>query len=51
MWVGLLLLALAGFLGGGAASMWRTDHRGASVLLGVLAAGCLAGSLLWLIPW
>jgi hypothetical protein len=49
MWVGLLLLALAGFVGGGAVSMWRTDHRATSVAFGVFAAACLAGSLLWLV--
>jgi hypothetical protein len=47
-WFGLLLLALAGFLVGGVVSLWRTDHRGASVLCGVVAAVCLAGGILWL---
>lgn len=49
MWVGLLLLALAGFLTGGVVSMWRTDHRAASVVLGVFALCCLAAAVLWLV--
>jgi hypothetical protein len=49
VWVALVLLALAGFIGGGAVSMWRTDHRGTAVAFGIFAAGCLAGSVLWFV--
>jgi len=49
-WLPIVLLLVAGFLVGGVVSLWRTDHRIASVLAGLVAAGCLAGAVLWLIP-
>ncbi|MFC6088984.1 hypothetical protein Q5530_18875 [Saccharothrix sp. BKS2] len=42
------LLALAGFLGGGVYSTWKTA-RGLSVVLAVLTALALGGVLLWLL--
>ncbi|MFD7653504.1 hypothetical protein ACFV4N_05950 [Actinosynnema sp. NPDC059797] len=42
------LLALAGFLGGGAYSTWKTV-RGLSVVLMVLTAVALGGAVLWLV--
>jgi hypothetical protein len=49
-WLPIILLLVAGFLVGGVISLWRTDHRIASVLAGVIAAGCIAAAVLWLIP-
>ncbi|MEU7477243.1 hypothetical protein AB0A63_14745 [Lentzea sp. NPDC042327] len=42
------LLALAGFLGGGVYSTWKTA-RGAAVVLLVLAVIAVGGAVLWLI--
>ncbi|WP_170191824.1 hypothetical protein [Saccharothrix syringae] len=42
------LLALAGFLGGGAYSTWKTA-RGLAVVLAVLAVLALGGAVLWLV--
>jgi len=49
-WLALLFVALGGFCGAGAFSMWRTDHRGAAVVLALIAAACLAAGILWMIP-
>jgi hypothetical protein len=43
----LLMLAVAGFLGGGAFSMVRTGHRGAAVVLAAAALLALAGAIAW----
>lgn len=47
-WVGVALLALAGFLLGGVASVWRTSRLLAGVL-GVGAALAAAGGVAWLV--
>jgi hypothetical protein len=47
-WVGVGLLALAGFLLGGVVSLWRTS-RLLAVLLGLGAALATAGGLAWLV--
>ncbi|SDP43565.1 hypothetical protein SAMN04487905_104100 [Actinopolyspora xinjiangensis] len=43
----VILLAVAGFLGGGAYAMWRTA-RVPAVLLGAGAVLALVGGLLWI---
>ncbi|MGH3973393.1 MAG: hypothetical protein ACRDS9_08705 [Pseudonocardiaceae bacterium] len=47
-WVGLALLALAGFLLGGVVSTWR-NSRLLALVLGVGAALATAGGLAWLL--
>ncbi len=49
-WVPYLLFPLAGFFGAGAVSMWRTDHRGAAIVLIVLAVLLVGAGVLWLLP-
>ncbi|MFI1915440.1 hypothetical protein [Nocardia sp. NPDC020380] len=44
----VLLLALAGFLFGGAYSMWKTT-RPAAIGLGVCGVLAIAGAILWLV--
>ncbi|MFR9731662.1 hypothetical protein ACL03H_20735 [Saccharopolyspora sp. MS10] len=44
----IVLLAVAGFLVGGVASLWRTA-RVAAVALGVLAAVAAAAGIAWLL--
>lgn len=46
-WVAAGLFALAGFLAGGAYSLWRTA-RPLAALLGVAAALATAGGVVWL---
>ncbi|GGM12317.1 hypothetical protein [Nakamurella endophytica] len=48
-WLGIALLALAGFLVGGVVSLWRADSRVGAVITGVFAAGAAVGGVLWLI--
>jgi hypothetical protein len=43
----LLLIALAGFLGGGAFSLARTGHRIAAVVLGLAAVLAGVGAVAW----
>lgn len=43
----VILLALAGFLVGGAYAMWKTA-KAVAVVIGVAAALSAAGGLLWL---
>ncbi|MGH3793994.1 MAG: hypothetical protein ACRDSP_03810 [Pseudonocardiaceae bacterium] len=47
-WVGVVLLALAGFLLGGVVSAWRTS-RPMVVILGVFAVLAAAGGVAWLL--
>jgi hypothetical protein len=47
-WVGLVLLALAGFLLGGMVSTWRTS-RPATVVLALAAALATAAGITWMI--
>lgn len=47
-WVGIALLALAGFLLGGVYSTWR-DSRGTAAVLGAGAALAVVGAVVWLI--
>lgn len=47
-WIGVALLALAGFLLGGVASLWRTS-RPAAVILGLGAVLAGAGGVAWLL--
>jgi hypothetical protein len=47
-WVGLVLLAVAGFLLGGVASVWRTSRLLAGTL-GVAAALATAAGVAWLL--
>jgi hypothetical protein len=47
-WVGLVLLALAGFLLGGVASLWRTSRLLAAIL-GIAAALATAAGVVWLL--
>lgn len=47
-WVGLGLLALAGFLLGGVVSAWRTS-RLVAVVLGIGAALAIASGIAWLL--
>jgi hypothetical protein len=47
-WVGLVLLAVAGFLLGGVASVWRTSRLLAGTL-GVAAALATAAGIAWLL--
>ena len=44
----ILLLAVGGFLVGGVLSL-RKKSMPAAVVLGVFAAGCIVGGILWLI--
>jgi len=43
----VVLLALAGFLIGGAFTTWRNNARTLAVILGVCAALSVAGAVLW----
>jgi hypothetical protein len=45
--ISILMLALAGFLGGGAYSLFRNEHRGGAVVVGAGAALALAAGLAW----
>jgi len=47
-WVGLALLAVAGFLLGGVVSAWRRS-RPLAVVLGIGTALALAGGVAWLL--
>lgn len=47
-WLPVLLLGLGGFLIGGVAAFWK-QSRPVAVLLGVFAAGCIVGGVLWLV--
>jgi hypothetical protein len=47
-WVGLVLLALAGFLLGGVVSVWRTSWLLAGTL-GIAAALATAAGIAWLL--
>ena len=47
-WVGLVLLALAGFLLGGVASVWRSSGLLAATL-GIAAALATAAGIAWLL--
>ena len=47
-WVGLLLLALAGFLVGGMVSTWRSS-RLLAVLLAIGAVLATAGGVTWML--
>ena len=47
-WVGLGLLALAGFLLGGVVSAWRTS-RPLAVVLGIGAVLAIASGIAWLL--
>ncbi len=49
-WVPYLLFPVAAFFGAGAVSIWRTDHRGAAVVLVLIAAALVVAAILWLIP-
>lgn len=49
-WIFLIMVALAGFFGAGAFSMWRTDHRYAAIILAILAAVCLAVAIGYSFP-
>lgn len=46
--VAILLLAVAGFLGGGVYSTYRTA-KGLAILLGIAAALAVAGAVAWLV--
>jgi hypothetical protein len=45
--ISILMLALAGFLGGGAYSLVRNGHRAGAIVVGVGAALALAAGLAW----
>jgi hypothetical protein len=47
-WVGLALLAVAGFLLGGVVSAWRRS-RPLAVVLGIGTALAIAGGVAWLV--
>jgi hypothetical protein len=47
-WVGLLLLAVAGFLLGGVVSAWRRS-RSPAVVLGIGTALAIASGITWLL--
>jgi hypothetical protein len=47
-WVGLLLLAVAGFLLGGVVTAWRSS-RALAVVLGIGTALAIAGGVAWLL--
>jgi hypothetical protein len=47
IWVGLALLALAGFLLGGMVSTWRTS-RPVAVVLALAAAQATAAGITWM---
>ena len=47
-WVGLVLLAVAGFLLGGVVSVWRTSRLLAGTL-GIAAALATAAGIAWLV--
>lgn len=49
-WVGVIMVALAGFFGAGAFSMWRTRHRYAAGVLAVIAIVCLVVGILSISP-
>ncbi len=49
-WVTVVMVALAGFVGAGSVSMWRTEHRATSVVLAVLALVFLAIGVIALLP-
>jgi hypothetical protein len=44
----IVLIGLGGFLVGGVISLWRKSVP-AAVILGVFAAGCISGGILWLV--
>jgi hypothetical protein len=48
-WFAYVLILLGGFLIGGVLSLWRGGSRVAAVIMGVFAAGCVAGGILWLV--
>lgn len=48
-WLLVLLVAVAGFLGAGAVSMWRTGHRYAAGVLAAVAAVILAVAILGIV--
>ncbi len=45
----IVLIGLGGFLIGGVISLWRKSVP-AAVILGMFAAGCVLGGILWLLP-
>ena len=47
--VGVLLLALGGFLVGGVYSTWKNDSKIASVVLGIAAVLALGGAVAWFV--
>lgn len=49
-WLAVLLVAVGGFFGAGAVSMWRTQHRTAAGVLILLAVACVAIGIVAMIP-
>lgn len=49
-WWSLVLLALAGFFGGGVISFVRTGRVPLAIALGVAAVLCLIGAVVWWNP-
>ena len=46
-WTAIVMLALAGFLGGGAFSFFKQGRRNAGWILSVLATLAIAAAFLW----
>jgi hypothetical protein len=49
-WITVLTLGLAGFLGAGTVSLWRSDHRFGAGVIAALALVCLAFAIISVIP-
>ena len=47
--VPIVLIGIGGFLIGGVISLWRKSSVAAAVVVGVFAAACILGGILWLI--
>ena len=47
--VGVLLLALAGFLAGGVVTTWRAGNRGSALVLAAAAGLATGGAVAWLL--
>jgi hypothetical protein len=48
-WEPIALLALAGFLIGGVASLWKADSRVGAMIVALFAACAVAGGVVWLL--
>lgn len=49
-WITVIMVALTGFFGAGAVSLWKQQHRVGAGIVAALAAACLAVAIVSLIP-